>query len=222
MNNKKIGALLLAIASTTSYAGSMGPAITPERLLLLEGGFSYSYSFFQDSAVFPESVTPVTPNGFAINPNNFFPNSYYGGYIGASIYVPSNWLLNTRYDMYGKESKHNTFAETIMSFAPARLSFSVDKLWGDINSFSFGAGAGVVLETLNDGDSLIAINVQNPLSESLQGRSRLDPLVEAFGMYRFANNFGIKVNAGYQIPVYNKFSDGDLNVNVGINYSFAI
>lgn len=222
MNNKKLGALFLALASTSSFAGTMGPAYIPERLLLIEGGVSYSHSFYQDNAVFPESFTAITPGGFVIRLNDFYPNDFVGGYIGASIYLPQNWLLNTRYDMYGNESKTNLLAETRVGLAPTRLSFTVDKLWGDINAFSFGVGAGAVVETLNDGEFVVAVNTTNPLSESIQGRTVIDPLVEAFAMYRFANNFGIKFNAGYQIPVNNKFGNGDLNLNLGLNYAFAI
>lgn len=222
MNNKKIGALLLAIASTSSYAGTMGPIATPERLLLLEGGFSYSHSFYRDQVVFPESRSSLNPNGFLIHPSDFYPSNFYGGYIGASLYLPQNWLLNSRYDMYGSEDKHNIYAETDIDFAPSRLSFSIDKVFGDFNSLSFGAGAGAVIENTNDGNFVVSVHPLNPVSESLQGRTRIDPMVEAFAMYRFVNNFGIKVNAAYQIPLHNKFGSGDLNVNLGVNYAFAI
>lgn len=222
MNNKKLGALFLALASTSSFAGTMGPAYTPEHLLLIEGGVSYSHSFYQDTALFPESFNGTTPSGYVIRLNDFYPNDFWGGYIGASIYSPHNWLLNARYDMFGSERKTNLVAGTSIDLAPTRLSFTVDKLWGDINSFSFGLGAGAVVENTNDGNALIAVNTNNPVSESIQGRTIIDPLVEGFAMYRFANNFGIKFNAGYQIPVNNKFGDGDLNLNLGINYAFAI
>lgn len=222
MNNKKIGALLLALASTSTFAGTMGPAVTPERLLLIEGGASYSHAFYNDHAVFPESRTSITPNGYAVNINNFYPNDFWGGYIGASVYFPSNWLLNTRYDMYGEKSKVNVIAETEAKFAPVKLSFTVDKVMGDFRSLSFGLGGGAVVETTNDGDFWVAVNTTNPPSESIQGRTRIDPLVEGFAMYRFVNNFGIKFNAAYQIPVNNKFSSGDLNLNLGLNYAFPI
>ncbi len=221
MNNKKIGALLLAMASTSSFAGTMG-AMAPEHLLLIEGGLSYSHSYYEDRYVFPESRTAITPLGFSINPNNFFPNDFFGGYIGASLYMPTDWLINGRYDMYGKKGKTNLLAETQISLAPTRLSFTVDKVFGDFRALSFGLGGGAVIESLNDGNAVIAVDTLNPASESLQGRTRVDPLVEGFAMYRFVNNFGVKFNIGYQIPVNNKFGDGDLNLNLGLNYAFPI
>jgi len=222
MNNKKLGALLLAVASTSSFAGTMGGVMAPERFLLIEGGVSYSHSYYQDNAVFAESATDVTPNGFRIDLNNFYPNDFFGGYIGASIYLPQDWLMNMRYDMYGKKSKFNALAETRISIAPTRLSFTLDKVFGDFRAFSYGIGGGVVVENTNDGDALIAVNEFNPVSESIQGRTRIDPLVEGFAMYRFVNNFGVKFNLGYQIPVNSKFGDGDLNLNLGLNYAFPI
>lgn len=222
MNNKKIAALLLALASTASNAGSMGPAVMPERLLLLEAGASYSHAFYGDNNVFGESRTAFNPFGFNVNSSDFYPNDFVGGYIGASLYVPSNWLLNARYDMYGEKSKDNFAAQTEISLSPVRLSFTVDKVFGNFNELSFGLGGGAVIESLNDGDFRVPVSLTNPPSESLQGQTIIDPLVEAFAMYRFANNFGIKFNAAYQIPVQNKFGNGDLNLNLGINYAFSI
>jgi len=220
MNNKKISALFLALASTTSIAGTMGPVATPQVLLLLEAGASYSHSFYDSNVVYAESRSVAFPNGFAINPSDFYPEDFWGGYIGASLYFPQNWLLNTRYDMYGKESKTNVAAQTEIKLAPTRLTFSVDKVFGDFNAFSGGVGGGAVVETLNDGDFIAAVGAANP-SESLQGRTRIDPLVEAFAMYR-SGNFGLKLNAAYQIPVNSKFGSGDINVNLGANYAFAL
>lgn len=222
MNNQKIGALLLAMASASSFAGTMGGAMAPERLLLIEGGVSYSHSYFNDHAVFAESRTTITPTGFSINPNNFYPNDFVGGYIGASLYMPSDWLMNGRYDMYGQKSKLNRLAETFISLAPVRLSFTVDKVFGNFSALSFGVGGGAVVESLNEGNAEIAVNTFNPASESLQGRTRIDPLVEGFAMYRFVNNVGVKFNLGYQIPVNNKFGNGDLNLNLGLNYAFPV
>lgn len=217
MNKNKISALLLAMASAASNAGTMGtPA--PTYMLLLEAGASYSNSFYRDNAIFPESRTSATPYGYSINLNDFYPNNFWGGYIGASIYLPSDWLLNTRYDMYQEKTQINYLAETEINIAPSRLSFSIDKLWGNINMFSYGLGAGAVIETLNEGNFWVSLNSNNPISESIQGRSVINPLVEAFTMYRFGN-IGIKLNAAYQIPVNNKFGNGDMNVNLGFNYA---
>lgn len=222
MNNKQISALLLALASASSYAGTMGPIASTEHLLLLEAGLSYSHAFYDSYAIYPESRTSVTPSGFAINPNHFYPNDFFGGYIGASIYSSSNWLLNARYDMYGEETKVNRPAETMVSLAPVKLSFTVDKLWGNINTLSYGVGAGAVVETVNDGEFIVTVSPTNPISESIQGRTLIDPLVEGFVMYRFANHFGVKFNAAYQIPVNNKFGNGDVNLNLGLNYAFTV
>ncbi|MFC3909247.1 hypothetical protein ACFORL_09200 [Legionella dresdenensis] len=222
MNNKKICALAFALASTASQAGTMGPAYVPERLLFVEGGVSYSHAFYDSYAVFPESRTLITPNGYAINPKRTYPNDFFGGYIGSSIYWPSDWLMNTRYDMYGEKTRRNYTAGTAARLAPTKLSFTLDKVFGDIRTFSYGIGAGAIVETLNEGDFLVVVSADNPSSESIQGRTRIDPLVEGFAMYRFDNGFGIKFNAGYQIPVNSKFGSGDLNLNLGINYAFSI
>lgn len=220
MKKLKYSALALAIASSSSFAGGMGE-VMPEKLLFIEGGVAYTHAFYKSSIRPVESYTTFTPNGVAMDPKDFYPQDFFGGYIGASIYM-SDWLMNTRYDMYGSKSKHNQAASTRISLAPAKLSFTLDKVWGDIHSMSYGLGGGAVIETSNDGDSYVNIAANNPASESIQGRSRIDPLVEGFLMYRFANNFGVKFNAAYQIPVNNKFGQGDLNLNLGINYAFPI
>ena len=220
MKNKKISAVLLALASTGAFAGTMGDVATPSHLLLLEAGGSYGHSFYDTDVVFPESRTALNPAGVAINLKNFYPNDFFGGYIGASIYSPNNWLLNVRYDMYGEKSKTNVPAETRLELAPSRLAFTVDKVMGDFQAFSFGVGGGAIIENLNDGNFEVAVGGTNPLSESIQGRTRIDPLAEVFAMYRCSNDLGVKLNVGYQIPVNNKFGNGDVLVNLGVNKSF--
>lgn len=221
MNNKKIGALVLAIASTSSFAGTMGAVMAPERLLLIEGGAAYSHSFYQDNAIFAESRSPAFPTGFRVDAGDFYPNDFVGGYIGASLYSPQDWLLNFRYDMYGKKSKEASIGGVKIDLAPVRLEFTVDKVFGNFRALSYGIGAGAIAETLNEGNAII-VRPNRVASESLQGRTRIDPMVEGFAMYRFVNNFGVKFNLGYQIPVNNKFGDGDLNLNLGLNYAFPI
>ncbi|HAF87136.1 MAG: hypothetical protein CMF38_00155 [Legionellaceae bacterium] len=222
MNLTKTSALIAVLASATSFAGTMGEINLPERLLLLEAGAAYSHSFYTNSATFPETITPAFPSGVAIDPARFYPNNFWGGYIGSSIYFPTNWLINTRLDMFASESKANLAAGTRQKLSPVHFSLSVDKVLGDFNAMSFGLGAGAIFENVNDGNMYVTLAPNNPPSQSVQGRTRIDPLVEAFVMYRFDNNFGVKFNAAYQIPLNNKFSNGDLNLNLGLNYSFPI
>ncbi|KTC96131.1 hypothetical protein [Legionella erythra] len=216
----KIG-LALAIASTSAFAGTMGPVVTSEKFFLIEGGLAYTHAFYKDSAVFAESFTPVTPAGFAINPNNFYPKNFWGGYMGLSFYFPS-WLLNARYSLYESKEETNYTAGTVIELQPAKLAFTADKVWGNINQLSYGLGAGAIVETLNKGEARIHIAADNPVSETFQGRTQINPLVEGFVMYRFANNFGAKFNLEYQIPVSRTFGDGDLNLSLGINYALPV
>lgn len=220
MNKNKI-MLSLLLASSTACAGTMGPIMAADKFFLVEGGVAYSHAFYKDRAIFPESITPFTPSGFAVNPNDFFPNDFFGGYAGMSFYFPG-WLVNTRYTVYEHKTKVNSLAGTAIGFGPSKLSFTADRVWGNFYELSYGLGAGAVLETLNKGGAIIDLDDNNPLSESFQGRSRLDALVEAMIMYRCTNNFGTKLNVEYQIPVNNVFGHGDINVNLGINYAFPI
>jgi len=220
MNKNKISFLALALTSSSLFAGSMGMAPS-EKLFILEGGVSYSHTFYKNNVVFPESYTAVTPTGFSINPSSFYPNDYFGGYAGLSFYFP-DWLLNARYNLYGSERKANNRAGTIIKLAPAKLTFTADKVWGNINQLSYGLGGGAVIETVNKGYAQVALSTDNPPSESLAGRTHTAPLVEGFVMYRFANNFGTKFNVEYQIPTNNAFARGDLNLNLGINYAFPV
>ena len=129
--------------------------------------------------------------------------------------------------MFALETKKNAVAGTRVRYAPAKLSFSVDRVWGSVNALSYGAGAGVVLQSLNEGQSFntnlhTLPNGQyiNPVQgKSIQGRNRIDPLVEAFAMYNIGNNFNVRWNVAYQIPVNSFFTNGSINTNLGINYA---
>lgn len=216
----KISILALALASIPAFAGTMGAA-APERLFFVEGGFAYSHVFYNSHAIFPESFTTTTPDGFAINPQQFYPADFYGGYFGASFYFPG-WLLNTRYSIFGNQSKVNTIAGTSISLQPSKLAFTADAVGGNIQELSYGLGAGAVIESLNNGEARIAVHTTNPASESLQGRTQVNPLVEGFVMYRFANNVGAKLNLEYQIPINNTMGNGDLNLSLGLNYAWPV
>lgn len=225
MKKKYLTAVVLAASSAVTFAGTMGPAVAdPQRQLLIEGGFNYLYTFYKSRVIPPESRTATFPLGFPVNPKNHYPNNFYGGYIGLSYYVP-NWLLNSRYGMYGSSSKRNRRFDTFIKFAPARLLFSADKVFGDINATSFGIGAGAVISNINKGEYL-----EGPLTErgtegshSLGGEgTRIDPIIEAFVMQRVADNFNVKLNAEYQIPVNDANSRGDLVLSLGVNCAINV
>jgi hypothetical protein len=218
--NMKLKVIAFVLTSSSAFAGAMG-AISTDKFFLLEGGLAYDHVFYKDNVTFSESYTPVTPNGFAINPKKFYPNNFFGGYAGLSFYFPS-WLLNARYNLYSNESKSNLNAGTLIKFKPSGLSFTADKIFGNFNQFSFGLGGGVVIQSINEGSARINLRSNRPLSESLQGRSHVEPLVEAFIMHRCNNNWGIKLNAEYQISTGRTFGYGDLNINLGINYAFPV
>ena len=227
MDKIKLQAGLLAIGASLMCANTMAMSNSAMsnsggNLLIFEGGLSYSHANYKGSFTPAESHTPITPAGFSIHPSDFYPNNFWGGYIGLSLYVPAGWLINTRYDSYGSESKTNSAAGTTISFAPARFAFTADKVGGCIDEFSYGLGAGAVFESTNKGDATIVLSGDNPLSESIAGRTRIDPMVEGFLMYRFNNNVGIKLNAAYQLAINNDASKGDLNLNLGINYALPI
>lgn len=220
MNKMKFSAIALVLASSSAFSGTMGAVVAPERLLLIEGGLSYSHIFMKSRVVTPESRVPAFPNGVVVNLQNFYPECFFGGYMGASLYM-ADWLINNRLDLYGQASKHNAPASTRISVAPAKFSLTLDRVFGDINSLSYGIGAGAVLRTNNEGEFIVNPG-NNAFSETIQGRARFDPQVEAFAMYRMDNGFGVKFNAGYQIPVNDQFSNGSVNLNLGVNYAFPV
>lgn len=203
--------LMAAVFSSTVMAG------TPhDKILFLEAGLAYSHTFFKGSVMAPES------GGFSYDPDNHYPNDYWGGYFGLSYY--SNcWLFNSRFDIFAGKDKREGSAPTHITFAPVRLSFTVDRVFGDIHTLSYGLGAGVAIENLNKGTFITdnPIHPGNEASHSLDGRTRIDPLIEGFIMKQVSDRIGIKLNAAYQIPAHNRTARGDLNMNLGITYSFS-
>lgn len=224
--NKKLCTILLALASTPTFADTIMrpmPVIpcVQQKLLIFEAGASYSHAFYNNSAFYPDSISASFPSGVTVNPDDFYPSNFWGGYIGLSYYV-QDWLLNSRYNMFALATKTNASAGTDIRIAPSKLSFTVDRVFGDINHLSYGVGAGTVIESVNKGEFLVTVEQNNPTSDTFNGKTIMNPLVEGFVMYRFCNNVGVKFNLEYQIPLNNKFSDGDLNATLGVNYSFAV
>jgi hypothetical protein len=223
MKIKILAAALMAVSSATAMAGTMGPP-EPTKQLIFEGGFNYLHTFYKDQVIPPESRTANYPNGFPFKPSNFYPENFYGGYIGLSMYL-SGWLLNSRLNMFGNESKRNLFADTLISMAPGRLAFTVDKVFGDINNTSFGLGAGAVVATLNKGAYIEGANAEPGTqgSSTLDGQgSRVDPVIEAFAMKRVSNNVALKFNAEYQINVNSSNTNGGLVLALGANYAVDV
>lgn len=223
-----LSALAGSLFSLNVSAGTMGDIAAPTTWLLLEAGGSYSHTFYRDHVRTPESFTIATPYGVQVDPSAFYPDDFGGGYIGASI-LRNDWLFNLRYDMFAKATVTNPDFGTIIKIAPNRLTLSLDKLWGAPGTFTYGLGAGVVVATANQASSytpnLHLANgqiIETTHGESIQGRTRIDPLIEALAMYPLAENVNIKLNVGYQIPVSSFFSNGNLNVNLGLNYALPL
>lgn len=229
--------LLLTALAASAFAASAKTMPTTtfivpesETYLLFEAGAAYSYAIYQNSVKTAESYTLLTPNGVSMDPSNFYPNNFWGGYIELSL-LRRMMMYNIRYDMFSETSKSNSGAGTKVSLAPSKLSFTIDKVWGCLRTFSYGLGAGVVIAAVNDGHSERSHFYTLPetgqyvdpyLRKSIQGRTRIDPLIEAFGMYHISDNINLRLNVAYQIPVNNQFTDGSINVNLGINYALPI
>lgn len=235
----KLKALMLiglsaSLSTVGAYAG--GPTVwkgveVPTSYLLFEAGASYSYALYKNSFTAPESHTIVTPNGVSIDPGDFYPNNFWGGYIGLSL-LKCNMLYNIRYDMYAADTENGTNSR--IKIAPVKLSFTADSVFGDINTFSYGLGAGVVISVINKGDAYTPAEVAEArvldneqvihpvIGESIQGRTRIDPLVEVFGMYHITPNMNMKLNVAYQIPINNAFTNGSINANLGLNYALPV
>src|SRR5690348_16989641 len=112
MDKVKLQVGLLALGTSIICSSAIAMSSSETKLLIFEAGGSYSHAYYKSSFTPAESHTAVTPNGFSIDPSDFYPNNFWGGYIGLSLYVPEGWgwLVNTRYDMYGSESKSHSSA----------------------------------------------------------------------------------------------------------------
>jgi len=218
MLKKRYLPLLPVLMSAATYA----QAQAPRDQLLVEIGAAYNHAYYKSSVVAPESFTEDFPSGFAINPKNHYPNNFWGGYFGLSLYSHC-WLLNGRFEIYEDKTK-NDGSYTTLSLAPVRASLTADYVFGNFDDFSYGIGAGAVIENLNKGTFWVSTEA-DPGTEgnsTLDGRTRLDPVVEVFVMKKVSEAVGIKLNVGYQIPVHNRVSDGDLVVNLGVNLGFPV
>lgn len=222
MHKNKLSLVLMAIASTSAFAGGFEVQPQHQKMLFVEAGLAYTHSFYVSSHTSVESYTTSNPSGTTINPNDYYPNNFWGGYIGTSLYLPVDILINTKFDMYASKTKSYAPAQTSVSMSLTKLSFTIDKVYGDINTTSYGIGGGAVFQNLNNGSFRITPSSTNPPSEVITGRSRIDPVVEAFAMYRFANNLSAKLNVAYQIPFQSELTHGAINATLGINYSFPI
>lgn len=217
MIKKRYVPLLAALLSSSAIANHGAQ----DKLLFVEAGLAFSHAFYKGSVVAPESINAANPFGFAFDPDNHYPNSFFGGYIGASL-LSGCWLFNSRYDVYDSDSESHG-SGTRIHFSPVRLSFTVDRVWGDVHDFSGGLGVGTVIENMNKGSSFYSGNdAGTETNHSLGGRTRIDPVLEAFVMKNVGQNVAVKLNVGYQLPAHNRTANGDVNVNLGLNYAFPV
>ncbi|MDI1352221.1 MAG: hypothetical protein PSV35_05530 [bacterium] len=217
-----VSALSSILASFSLNAGSMGDATVGDtgKFLLIEGGASYMNAFYKNNVVAAESVTSASPFGFSYNPSRIFGNNFVGGYMGASLMFNS-LLLNARYELFATKSKTSFNGNVITHMAPARLAFTLDKTWSANESFIYGLGAGVVSSTHNKAEIYNYLSTSQ-IGRSFPGRNRLDPVVEAVVMYKLCDNFNIRGNVAYQIPAQSFYTDGNIGVNLGINYAIPL
>ena len=208
----------------TIQAGAMGDAVMGEsgKFLLIEAGADYMNAIYKSDLKGAQSYTTSTPNGVSYNPSVILPNNFFGGYIGLSLFTNS-LLFNTRYDMYASKTKYSLNNMFKSDMAPAKLSFTLDKTWGSIQKFIYGVGAGVVMATHNEAQLFnYKGNSFGQVGFSYPGRARLDPLVEVVAMYKLSQNFNVRANVAYQIPEQSFYTNGHVNVNLGINYALPL
>jgi hypothetical protein len=219
-------ALFALLSPPNIQAGQMGDAVMGEsgKFLLLEAGADYMNAIYKTNVTGADSYTNLTPNGQSYDPSNVFPNNFFGGYMGLSLYTNS-LLFNTRYDMYQKKTRRTNQGLLITEMAPAKLSFTLDKTWGSIEKLIYGVGAGVMLQTHNQAEMFnydTTTQINNQIGYSFPGRARLDPLVEAVAMYKLSQKFNLRANVAYQIPENSFYTNGHINVNLGINYALPL
>lgn len=217
-----VAAIYLPLATASVHAGGMGP-VCPEKLVLVEGGVTYMHPFYKSSVRGANSYTINDPNGRSYDPSQIYPNDFFGGYFGLS-FLFNNYLVNSRYELY--QSKSKTFARGRLdtTLAPAKLAFTLDKLWDVHSNLKLGVGAGTVVSTHNKAeifDRLLTPN-QTQIGISFPGRVRLDPLIEGVAMYQVSDNFRIRGNISYQIPAHSFYTNGHLGVNLGVNYAIPL
>lgn len=218
--------LFISFCSLSVQAGTMGDAVMGEsgKFLLLEAGADYMNAIYKTDVKGAQSYTTTYPNGQSYNPSKILPNNFFGGYLGLSLYTNS-LLFNTRYDMYAKKSRRSLNGLVYTDIAPAKLSFTLDKTWGSIEKLIYGLGAGVVLSTQNEAQLFnynTATQVAGQIGFAFPGRARLDPLVEAVAMYKLSPSFNLRANVAYQIPEQSYFTNGHINVNLGVNYALPL
>lgn len=218
-----IAIAILLSSSAALHAGSMGQAPLPNKFLLIEGGVSYLHAYYKDSATGADSFSVAAPAGRSYNPSRIYPNDFMGGYMGVS-FLMNDWMWNARYELY--ESKTKVLGANVLNttLVPAKLAFTLDKMWHTNSNYSMGLGAGVVASTHNKAELLDFDTTRDEVrfGKSFPGRVRLDPAVEVVGMYRLSENFNLKGNVRYQIPAHSFYTNGHLDVGLGINYAVPI
>jgi len=216
---KIINALLLGSLSTAGFAGTMG-APEPSNFFMVGGGIAYSHSFYKDNYTPAESyANPIT-----YNVKNIYADDFFGGYMSTSWYNAQGWMANAKYELYSKKAKffHSGQVDQVRTeLRPARASISVDKVWGNIYDCTYGVGIGAVHEALNEGAYYLGTSTA-PIDGSSINYSRIDPMVEAFVMKAISTNWNAKFNVAYQFNTRSKQSEGDLLLNLGINYVIPV